>query len=123
MIIDYSILTLVGIIVGGFVVGMKWYLQYREKMEKQAVKYETEQKKPENQIQSLIENLPAILDDRRKLYLEACKSPDGANGALAKSLKQQIDLLSMVESVPEPILNMAVPVLQKVMGAIGKFKL
>lgn len=123
MIIDYSILILIAIVGGCSVTGMKWYLQYREKMEKQIIKEQNEAKKPENQIDTLIDNLPAILDDRRKLYMEACRGPEGPDGKMAKSLKQQIDLLTMAESIPAPVLGILKPIAMKALKAVSSFKL
>lgn len=119
--IDPSILIVLGILVGGSVVALKWYLQYRTKMEKQIIRQEAEAQKPENQIDTLIANLPAILEDRKKLYEKAVLEA-GADSQLAKSLKQQIDIMQMVASVPEPVLNIAKPILLRGISMISKLR-
>jgi hypothetical protein len=122
MIFDYSVIAVLAIIIGGLTVGMKWYLQYREKTQRQIIREEREMQKPENQIDALIQNLPAILKDRQDLYEKAVLE-SGADSPLAKSLKQQIDIMKLVASVPEPVLNIAKPILLKGIAMISKFRL
>lgn len=121
MIIDPSILILLGILIGGGSVSLKWYLQYREKVQKQIIREEKEQSKPENRIQDLLAHLPEIMEDRRRLYMEACKGPEGDQSQLAKSLRQQISMLETVSSIPQPVIELASPILSGVLKAVSRF--
>jgi len=120
MIIDYSILALIGILIGGFIIGGKWYWQYRLKSEKMIERQEREAQKPENKIDELLQHLPEILQDRKRLYEEAIMK-DGKDSQMAKSLQQQVQMLETVVSIPQPVLEFAKPILMKGIALLQRF--
>lgn len=120
--LDWSIVALV-LGLGACGVGIAWKLiQHREVLEKQYIAQDKKAKDPANQIDQLLDNLPAITEDRQKLYDQAVAA-NGENDPLAKSLKQQLDLLKMAGSIPEPVLHLLKPIAMRAIKAVSGFKL
>ena len=114
------LLVIIGTIGTISIVGFKWYWQYKLKVDKIIVREQAENAKPENQINELLDHIPQILKDRRDLYEQSLRQ-SGADAPMTKSLKQQVDILSMVESVPTPVLNMLKPMALGAIKMVSRF--